>query len=173
RNGHIFCPALEGSIPSTSPEHHTTHKHQVPSTKLQTSTKLQAPNSKHQIPNTERGVKREPIYDLEERTLVFAKAVRTFAKTLPRTIANVEDAKQLIRSSGSVGANYREANAALSKKDFSMRIRISRKEAKECCYWLRLIRETNTLPNAGEADRLLREADELRKILSSIAAKAA
>ena len=114
-----------------------------------------------------------PIYDLEERTFVFAKAVRIFAKTLPRTIANIEDVKQLIRSSGSVGANYREANEALSKKDFSVRIRVSRKEAKECSYWLRLIRDTNTMPNAGEADRLLREADELTKILSSIAAKTA
>jgi len=118
-------------------------------------------------------VKREGVYDLEERTFAFAKAVRAFAKTLPRTIANAEDIKQLIRSSGSVGANYREANEALSKKDFSMRIRLSRKEAKESCYWLRLIQDTNTLPNAGEADRLLREADELTKILSSIAAKTA
>jgi four helix bundle protein len=115
----------------------------------------------------------KPNYDLEERTFAFAKAVRMFAKTLPRTIANIEDAKQLIRSSGSVGANYREANEALSKKDFSMRIRVSRKEAKECCYWLRLIRDTNTLPSPGEAERLLREADELTKILSSIAAKTA
>jgi four helix bundle protein len=117
-------------------------------------------------------VKREPIYDLEERTFVFAKAVSIFAKTLQRTVSNIEDSKQLIRSSGSVGANYREANEALSKKDFSMRIRVSRKEAKECRYWLRLIRETNTLPNPREADRLLGEADELKKILSSIAAKA-
>ena len=70
-------------------------------------------------------------YDLEERTLEFAKAVRLLAKSLPRTIANAEDMKQLIRSSGSVGANYREANEGLSKKDFLMRIRISRKEAKE------------------------------------------
>jgi len=112
-----------------------------------------------------------PIYDLEERTFAFAKAVRMFAKTLPRTIANIEDVKQLIRSSGSVGANYREANEALSKKDFSMRIRISRKEAKECAYWLRLIRETNSLPDATEIDRLIVEAGELTRILSAIAAK--
>ena len=111
------------------------------------------------------------IYDLEERTFEFAKAIRLFAKTLPRTIANIEDVKQLIRSSGSVGANYREANEALSKKDFLMRIRISRKEAKECVYWLRVIRETNTLDDPREADRLMAEANELTKILSSIAAK--
>ena len=54
-------------------------------------------------------------------------------------------------SLGSVGANYREANESLSKKDFLMRIKISRKEAKESAYWLRLIHETNNLKNADEA----------------------
>ena len=54
-------------------------------------------------------------YDLEERTFQFAKAVRIFVKTLPKTIANIEDGKQLVRASGSVGANYREANESLSK----------------------------------------------------------
>jgi four helix bundle protein len=115
----------------------------------------------------------EPPFDLEERTFEFAKAVRLFARSLPRTVANLEDAKQLIRSSGSVGANYREANEALSRKDFLLRIRISRKEAKECEYWLKLIQETNTLSDSQTqtVDRLMREARELTKILSSIAAK--
>ena len=49
-------------------------------------------------------------HDLEERTFQFAKAVRIFVKTLPKTIANIEDGKQLVKASGSVGANYREAN---------------------------------------------------------------
>jgi four helix bundle protein len=95
-----------------------------------------------------------------------------FVAALPRTVANQEDARQLVRASGSVGANYREANEALSKKDFSLRIRISRKEAKESSYWLRLIRETNALSETCEADRLITEAGELTKILSAIAAKA-
>ena len=69
----------------------------------------------------------KPPYDLEERTFQFAKAVRLFIKTLPKTISNIEDGKQVIKSSGSVGANYREANESLSKKDFLMRIKISRK----------------------------------------------
>ena len=60
----------------------------------------------------------KPVYDLEERTFNFAKNVRIFVNSLPKTIANIEDGKQLIKSSGSVGANYREANEALSKKDF-------------------------------------------------------
>lgn len=73
----------------------------------------------------------KPVYGLEERTFQFAKSVRLFVKTLPKTIANVEDGKQSIKASGSVGANYREANEALSKKDFVLRIKICRKEANE------------------------------------------
>ena len=111
------------------------------------------------------------VYDLEERTFIFAKNVRLFVKTLPKTTANIEDGKQVIRASGSVGANYREANEALSKKDFMMRIKISRKEAKESSYWLRLINETNNLENADDAVYLIQEADELKKIFSSILEK--
>lgn len=107
-------------------------------------------------------------YDLEERTFEFARDVRLFIKVLPKTIANIEDSKQLVKSSGSVGANYREANEKLSKKDFLLRMKISRKEAKESVYWLRLIDSTNYLPNTQEAQRLLNEAIELKKILSSI-----
>jgi four helix bundle protein len=70
-------------------------------------------------------------FDLEDRTFAFAKRARAFVKGLNKTIANVEDSRQLIRSSGSVGANYIEANEALSKKDFVLRIKISRKEAKK------------------------------------------
>ena len=113
----------------------------------------------------------KPVYDLEERTFQFAKDVRLFVKTLPNTIANIEDGKQLIKASGSVGANYIEANESLGKKDFLMRIRICRKEAKESAYWLRLIQETNNLKNADEALRLMQEANELKKIFSSILKK--
>ncbi len=112
----------------------------------------------------------KPQYDLEERTFKFAKAVRLFVKTLPKTIANIEDGKQLIKSSGSTGANYREANESLSKKDFLMRIKISRKEAKESAYWLRLIYETN-IKNSHDTQGLIQEANELKKILSSILEK--
>lgn len=110
-------------------------------------------------------------YDLEERTFQFAKAVRTFVKTLPKTIANIEDSRQLVKASGSVGANYREANESLGKKDFLMRMRISRKEAKESAYWLRVIDETNSLENSDVAQSLMQEAIELKKILSSIIEK--
>lgn len=110
-------------------------------------------------------------YDLEERTFQFAKKVRLFVKTLPKTIANIEDGRQLVRASGSVGANYREANESLSKKDFLMRMKISRKEAKESAYWLRLIHETNKLQSIHESKSLMQEAMELKKILSSILEK--
>ncbi|MFZ5365456.1 MAG: four helix bundle protein [Patescibacteria group bacterium] len=109
-------------------------------------------------------------YDLEDRTLKFSKSVIEFTKHLPRTIENIEIIKQLIRAVCSVGANYIEANEALSKKDFLMRIKISKKEAKESIYWLNLIIVNN------DADRNLRiklinEATELMKILGSILEK--
>jgi four helix bundle protein len=78
-------------------------------------------------------------FDLEERTFQFAKTGRVFVKQLPRTISNIEDVKQFIRASGSIGANYIEANEAIGKRDFVMKIKICRREAKESCYWLRLI----------------------------------
>jgi four helix bundle protein len=110
-------------------------------------------------------------YDLEERTLAFAQAVRAFVRQLPRTLSNIEDVKQLVRASGSVGANYIEANEALSKKDFVMRIKISRKEAKESRFFLRLV---FTDPDAGlETSRavLIQEATELMNIFGTIVRK--
>lgn len=102
---------------------------------------------------------------------MFAKRVRAFVKKLPRTICNIEDVKQLVRASGSVGANYIEANEALSKKDFRMRIRISRKESKESRYWLRLL-DTHADPALNtERDELMQEATELMCIFGSILQK--
>ncbi len=108
-------------------------------------------------------------YDLEERTFQFAKAGRAFVKQLPRTISNLEDVRQFIRASGSIGANYIEANEALGKKDFAMKIKICRREAKESCYWLRLIDINGKLE--GEQARLLGEATELMKIFGAIVRK--
>ncbi|WP_298474384.1 four helix bundle protein [uncultured Maribacter sp.] len=61
------------------------------------------------------------VYDLEERTFLFAKSCRLLVKQLPKTISNIEDGKQLVKSSGSVGANYIEANEKLGEKDFKNR----------------------------------------------------
>jgi len=82
-------------------------------------------------------------FDLEKRTLEFSKNVIRLYKQLPKNVINNELIGQLIRASGSIGANYREANDALSKKDFKHRIKITRKEAKEAHYWLELLIEAN------------------------------
>ena len=107
-------------------------------------------------------------YDLEDRTLQFARSVRAFARQLPKTQSNFEDVKQLIRASGSVGANYIEANESLSKKDFVMRIKISRKESKECRYWLLLLECGNQPDLEATRKELIQESTELMKILSAI-----
>ncbi|HCX89445.1 MAG: four helix bundle protein [Deltaproteobacteria bacterium CG12_big_fil_rev_8_21_14_0_65_43_10] len=108
-------------------------------------------------------------YDLGERTKRFAMRVREYVKDLPKTLANIEDGKQLIRASGSVGANYIEAEEALSKKDFIMRIKISRKEAKESKYWLELIE--SKMDRIKEKESLIQEAAELTKIFGAIVEK--
>lgn len=111
-----------------------------------------------------------PIYDLEERTYQFARSIRKSIRKLQKTIANQEDSKQLIRCSASVGANYIEANEALSKKDFLFRIKIARKEAKESAFFLRLIYESNDHV-IEDFNNLHNEAVEIKKILSSIIVK--
>jgi len=92
--------------------------------------------------------------------------VREYVKKLPRTISNIEYGKQLIRSSGSVGANYIEANEKLSQKDFVHRIKIGRKEAKESSFWIRL-----AVPIAEQEKiqtMLHQESTELTKIFGAI-----
>jgi four helix bundle protein len=103
-------------------------------------------------------------YDLEERTFQFARASRAFVKQLPRSVSNVEDAKQFIRASGSI-----EANESIGKKDFVMKAKICRREAKERRFWLRLIDVDKNLRT--EQARLLNEADELMKIFGAIVRK--
>jgi four helix bundle protein len=109
--------------------------------------------------------------DLEDRTFIFAKDVRAFVKLIPKTLANIEDTKQVVRSSGSVGANYIEANESLSKKDFVMRIKICRKEAKESRYWLRLIDAGDDSTVKKYRNDLVQEATELTSIFGAILRK--
>jgi four helix bundle protein len=113
----------------------------------------------------------ERVYDLEERTHRFAKRVREFVKRLPTTLTNPDHARQLGRCSGSIGANYIEANEALGKKDFLMRIRISRKESKEARHWLRLLDTAEESTLDQERAALIQEATELMKIFGAILAK--
>ena len=109
-------------------------------------------------------------FDLEERTFKYAKDIFSFVKNCPRTITNSEVVKQLIRSSGSVGANYIEAREALSKKDFALRVKICRKEVKESIYWLKLIDLKDK--NMDDMRRsFIDESTELLKIFASIVQK--
>jgi len=110
-------------------------------------------------------------YDLEDRTLEFALRVRAFVKKLPKTLANIEDCKQLVKASGSIGANYIEANESLSKKDFVMRIKMCRKEGKESRYWLRLVDTGENRELEQERKELESEASELTHIFGSIVTK--
>ena len=107
------------------------------------------------------------IYNLENRTLQFSKRVLDMTKVLTKDSANNNFIDQIVRSSSSVGANYREANDALGKKDFIHRTRIARKEAKETTYWLELIVHHN--PSLEKRmQNLLIESIEITKILSAI-----
>jgi four helix bundle protein len=126
----------------------------MPTTRFETTDKLQTKQ-----------------YDLEDRTFNFAKDVREFARQIPRTIASIEDTKQVVRASGSVGANYIEANESLSKKDFLMRIKICRKEAKESRYWLRLVEAGDNSLLQKKRSYLIQEAVELTNIFGAILRK--
>ena len=114
--------------------------------------------------------KNKRAFDLEHRTMKFALDVRALVQRLTKTLISSDDIKQLLRSSGSVGANYIDANEALSKKDFFMRIKICRKESKESRYWLLLIQQ---IPEnlTAEKDKLIQEATELMKIFNAIIQK--
>lgn len=110
-------------------------------------------------------------YDLEERTFEFAKNVRNFTKLLLKVVSNLEYSRQLIRSSASVGANYIEANESFSKKDFLLRIKICRKEAKESIYWLNLVDIEYNQDLEKKRKDLAQEGKELMLILSTIMRK--
>ena len=108
-------------------------------------------------------------YDLEDRTFRFSKHIKNFLKTIPKNFINYEFAKQLIRTATSVGANYIEANESLSKKDFIMRVKICKKEAKETRYWLRLLDCPPIYQQ--EKEKLIQESVELAKTFGSILEK--
>jgi four helix bundle protein len=108
---------------------------------------------------------------LEGRTFQFAQNVRAFVRKLPRTLSNIEDLKQLARASGSVGSNYIEANESLRKKDFVMRTKICRKEAKESRFFLRLLFTADKKDLEATRAGLIQEASELTSIFGAILRK--
>lgn len=111
------------------------------------------------------------MLDLKERTFNYAVNVRKYVKSLNSDRLNQDDFNQLIRSSGSVGANFIEAIESLSKKDFLYRLRICLKEGKESRYWLKVIENTNENTNPDEITNLIQESKELIRIFSSIIQK--
>ena len=124
----------------------------------------------------ERATKKRPfkkLYDLEERTELFAVDVRVFVRRIPYSLISVDDIRQLVRSSGSIGANYIEANGALGKKDFQMRMRICKKETRESSYWLRLLSNTTKGNSNLETERKRPhvETKELERIFGAILIK--
>jgi four helix bundle protein len=110
-------------------------------------------------------------FNLEERTFLFAKSVRSYCKKVTHNIINIQDIKQVVRSSGSVSANYIEANESLSKADFIYRIKVCRKEAKETKLWLNLI-DINDKPELLSVKSILTdEANQLMLIFNAIIKK--
>ncbi|MBI3764798.1 MAG: four helix bundle protein [Chloroflexi bacterium] len=106
-------------------------------------------------------------FDIRERTFLFGVRVVKFVRTLPRDVAGVELARQLIRSGTSIGANVEEADGAESTKDKIHKLAIGRKEGKESRLWLRTIREAE-ISKSPEIDELIAECLEIVKILSAM-----
>jgi four helix bundle protein len=112
----------------------------------------------------------KPKYDLEERTACFGEAIIASAKKLPANAVTSPIVSQIVRSGTSVGANYCEADDAVSRKEFRLKIGTCKKEARETKYWLRMAVAAN--PNTREeAKTLWREAKELHLIFAAILRK--
>ncbi len=110
-------------------------------------------------------------YDLTERMFRFARDIRCLVNSLPKKTTNFEDGRQVVRSSGSVGANYIEASEPLGFKDELHKLKISRKEVKETIYWLKLIMSQNNIELLTDISKLIDEATQILKILSTIIKK--
>ena len=111
-------------------------------------------------------------YDLEERTAKFGENIIDLCNKAPKNPIITPIATQLVRSGTSVGANYCEANGASSKKDFRNKIHISKKEAQETKYWLRML--AHSVSELKELCRIYwQEADELSRIFGKIAINSA
>jgi four helix bundle protein len=108
-------------------------------------------------------------FNIYERVLQFAVRTVSFVNALPKTQAGIEYGRQLLRASASIGANLEEADGALTTKDFINKVGISRREAREARYWIRLIEKCRLAPESQkESDWLVSEAMELMLILSAI-----
>jgi len=112
-------------------------------------------------------------YDLEQRTYAFALEIRMFLRHTNCDPVSWPDIKQVLRSSGSIAANYIEAIEAVSETDALYRLRISKKEARETGLWLQLISDSNPIDESihHSIEALISETNELVKIFASIIRK--
>ena len=133
--------------------------------------KYQITRSKNQIKQTFKLENQDKVYDLEERTALFAERVRDFCLKLPKNAANAVYIPQLLRAGSSPGANYIEANENIGDKDFKMKIKTCRRESKESGYWLRLIITDGSQEQENERVYLRQEAKELVLIFNAILKK--
>jgi four helix bundle protein len=118
-------------------------------------------------PSSPEATKSERIYDLQERTAVFGERVVTFLRKVPETALTRRLIDQLVGAATSVGANYCEADEAVSKKEFRVKIGTCKKEANETKFFLRML--VKARPEAAEEAReLWREAHELLMIFVAI-----
>lgn len=109
--------------------------------------------------------------EFEQRTTQFGIGLIHICKQCPRNVLTLNIIEQLLRSGTSIGANYREANGAASKKDFRNKILICKKETKETEYWLQMLGNTIDDKNLiDECRKLWKEAHEFNLIFSKIAA---
>ena len=109
----------------------------------------------------------KPVYDLDERTAKFGEDIITFCKAVPLSVVTEPLIRQLVKAGTSVGANYCEADDAVSGKEFRQKIGTCKKEARESKFWLRMIAKAE--PDFAEKGRILwREANELHLIFASI-----
>jgi four helix bundle protein len=106
-------------------------------------------------------------FDLEERTAHFGEDVIRFCKSLPKVVITEPLIRQLIKSATRVGANYCEADDAVSRKEFRQKVGTCKKEARETKHWLRMIAAAEP-DYAEEARKLWRESNELHLIFASI-----
>jgi four helix bundle protein len=106
-------------------------------------------------------------FDLEERTALFGEAVIRFAKKISKNPVSTPLISQLVLADTSIGANYCEADDAVSKKDFKNKIGTCRKEARETKLWLRMIAAAEPELKV-EARKLWQEAKELHLIFAAI-----
>lgn len=131
------------------------------------SFRLSSPLSRSSQLCPDPGETEQRIFDLSERTAVFAERVLLFLKALPRDEISRTLIVQLVRSATSIGANYAEADDAGSRREFFHRVSICQRESRESMYWLRLL--ATAIPDCRDSARTLwKEADELNRIFAAI-----